>query len=267
MRETLVRSLSGLVYVVLLTAAIYFSPYTFTGLFGLFALLAAAEFCNLNRVNQVPSLLITAALFALFTAFPVNVWSGYMLTASALMVAVKCLGFLFDKSMARPGKLDHYVYLIGYIVLPMVLLTRIPIQAGFYNPKIALSLFLIIWTNDTFAYLVGRFAGQNKLFPRISPKKTIEGFIGGLGFALLTGSLIAWYFVMEPLAFWLVVAFVISVTGTLGDLVESKFKRVAGVKDSGSIMPGHGGILDRLDSIIFAAPFVFLCFQIFNHVS
>jgi len=267
MRETVVLSLSGLVYIFLLTVAVFFSAYSYVGLFGLFALLATAEFCNLTGAKLAPSLLITTGVFLLFTVFPIDAVSGLLLSLSALLVSVKCLFFLFDKTQGKPNQLNHFVYLTGYIVLPMVLLTRIPFQGGFYNPKIALSLFIIIWTNDTFAYLVGRFAGRNKLFPSISPKKTIEGFIGGMGFALLAGSLIAWYFVKAPLWQWLIIALVISVTGTLGDLVESKFKRVAGVKDSGSIMPGHGGILDRLDSIIFAAPFVFLCFQIFYHVS
>lgn len=267
MRETLIRSLSGLVYVVLLTLAIFWSPYSFLGLFGIFLLLATAEFCNLTNLSQAAPVLLAALLYSFFVYLPVDSLSGVLLSVATLIVSVKCLFFLFSSGMNPIDQPSKYIYLTGYIILPMILLVHIPFQGGFYRPQIMISLFMIVWSNDTFAYLVGKFAGQNKLFPQISPKKTIEGFIGGLGFSLLTGSLIAWYFVKEPLWIWLLASGLVSIAGTLGDLVESKFKRLADVKDSGSIMPGHGGILDRLDSIIFAAPFVFLLFQILHYVS
>lgn len=267
MRETLIRSASGLVYVVLLTLAIFWSSYSFLGLFGIFLLLATAEFCNLTNLSQAIPVLLAAVLYAFFVYLPLDALSGLLLAGATLIVSVKCLLFLFAQNMNPIDVQSKYVYLTGYIILPIILLVHIPFQSGFYRPQIILSLFLIIWANDTFAYLVGKFAGRNKLFPRISPKKTVEGFIGGLGFALLTGSLIAWYLVKEPLWIWLITATLVSISGTLGDLVESKFKRLAQVKDSGNIMPGHGGILDRLDSIIFAAPFVFLFFQILHYVS
>ena len=109
--------------------------------------------------------------------------------------------------------------------------------------------------------------GKNRLFPSISPKKTIEGFVGGLIFACIAGYIISLY---EPIITawqWLLLAIVIVVMGTLGDLLESKFKRVAEVKDSGAILPGHGGILDRLDSLVFAAPFAYLTLILFSYVS
>jgi phosphatidate cytidylyltransferase len=104
-------------------------------------------------------------------------------------------------------------------------------------------------------------------FERISPKKTIEGFLGGLVFALICSVFIAKYYIVQPFYIWAIIALLVGVFGTIGDLIESKFKRVAGVKDSGKIMPGHGGILDRLDSIIFVGPFVFLLYQILKYVS
>jgi phosphatidate cytidylyltransferase len=105
------------------------------------------------------------------------------------------------------------------------------------------------------------------LFERISPKKTIEGFIGGLVFSILVGVLIAKYYVQTSIFVWIMTALIVSVFGMLGDLVESKFKRIANIKDSGNIMPGHGGILDRLDSVIFVAPFLFLFYKIIVYVS
>ena len=128
-------------------------------------------------------------------------------------------------------------------------------------------MFILIWTNDTFAYIVGKSIGKNKLFERISPKKTIEGFLGGLLFTIIAGYIISRYFTFSSPTSWIITAIILVIFGSLGDLVESKFKRNAGVKDSGTIMPGHGGILDRLDSIIFAIPFLFLYYQIINYVS
>ena len=139
------------------------------------------------------------------------------------------------------------------------------------NPSlIIIIIFLMIWINDTFAYLVGKTFGKHKLFEKISPKKTIEGFLGGavftIAFSFFIPMLFGW--VKEDNRWiWIVQAIIIVIFATLGDLVESKFKRSANVKDSGNIMPGHGGILDRLDSIIFAAPFIFLFYQIISYVS
>ena len=126
---------------------------------------------------------------------------------------------------------------------------------------------MLIWTNDSFAYIVGKNFGKQKLFSSISPKKTVEGFLGGVFFAALSSYFIA--LIAPSLSFtnWLIISVLVSVFGTLGDLVESKYKRQAAVKDSGKIMPGHGGMLDRLDSAIFAAPFIYLFLRILNYVS
>ena len=118
--------------------------------------------------------------------------------------------------------------------------------------------------------MVGKSIGKHKLFERISPKKTIEGFLGGIGFALIASYFISKYFLMLPeknTYIWLIIAAIVGIFGTIGDLVESKFKRISEKKDSGNIMPGHGGILDRLDSVIFVAPIIFLFYQILNYVS
>ena len=167
-------------------------------------------------------------------------------------------------------KLDvvsKYVYLIGYVILPIILITKIPFSGKEYEPKIIIGIFILIWTNDTFAFLVGKNFGKTKLFQRISPKKTVEGFFGGLIFALAFSITIANFFTEQPVYIWITISLIVSIIGTIGDLVESAFKRFAGVKDSGKIIPGHGGILDRLDSVLFVAPFVFLFYQILNYVS
>ncbi|MFT5252050.1 MAG: phosphatidate cytidylyltransferase, partial [Flavobacteriales bacterium] len=191
-----------------------------------------------------------------------------------LFVSTKCIIFLFDDNVQSITKVSKYLYLLGYIVLPFIFITKISFGILDYNPKIIIGLFVIIWTNDTFAYIVGKSVGKNKLFERISPKKTIEGFIGGVAFAVFAGYLISKLYIRpnpnfspKSIVIWTTIALLAGVFGTIGDLIESKFKRIAGVKDSGKIMPGHGGILDRLDSVIFVAPIVFLFYQILNYVS
>jgi phosphatidate cytidylyltransferase len=137
---------------------------------------------------------------------------------------------------------------------------------NFINPakyEIVLALFIMIWCNDTFAYLVGKSIGKHKLLESVSPKKTIEGFIGGIVFTLVASVIISRFYTFFNVTLWIVSALIISVFGTLGDLVESKFKREASIKDSGNIMPGHGGILDRLDSVIFVIPFLYLLYLIY----
>ena len=143
----------------------------------------------------------------------------------------------------------------------------IPYQQNNFAKFLIMGIFILIWVNDSFAYLVGKTIGKNKLFPSVSPKKTWEGTIGGLVFALVAAYFMSKYETNISLMQWFILAIVIVVTGSLGDLIESKFKRAAGVKDSGAILPGHGGMLDRLDSLIFAAPFAYLTINIFNHVS
>ena len=127
-----------------------------------------------------------------------------------------------------------------------------------------IALLAIIWASDSFAYVSGRFLGRTKLFPSVSPKKTVEGFVGGFVGALLVAAWLSLYSNKE-LWKWVVIAAVLVVAGTLGDLVESKFKRVAGKKDSGTILPGHGGLLDRLDSLIYASPFAFVTILILSY--
>ncbi len=188
-----------------------------------------------------------------------------------LIVSIKCLFFLFNEKIQKITSFSKYLCLFGYIILPFIFITKIPIgEQNKYNPKIIISIFILIWTNDTFAYIVGKSIGKHKLLEKISPKKTIEGFIGGIIFTVLASYIIAKYYIQikEVNTFiWIIIALIVSIFGTIGDLIESKFKRIAGVKDSGKIMPGHGGVLDRLDSIIFAAPIVYSFYQILYYVS
>ena len=267
MNETLKRSLSGAVYIALLLIATSYSVTSFYALFGIFMLIAVYEFCQLVKLNIILPLLFGTFTYCLATQFKTTQTNDVMILLATLFVSVKCLHLLFISKNEKIDKLSKYIYVIGYVIFPFILITKIPFGRHGYNPQIIISIFILIWTNDTFAYVVGKSIGKHKLIEKISPKKTVEGFFGGMLFAAIAGILISKYYIGSSLLIWTISPVIISIFSTLGDLIESKFKRIAAVKDSGNIMPGHGGILDRLDSIIFVAPFVYLFYQILYYVS
>jgi phosphatidate cytidylyltransferase len=280
MNETIKRSISGVVYIVLLLFSIL-RPESFFILFGVFLLIATIEFCNLLNIQKTIPFALAFTTYVLFYEISIAT-DGYLhvlrfnktfdliVLFSTLFVSIKCIHFLFDNKIVKIDSFSKYTYLIGYIILPFTIMTKIPFGKDGYNPKILISIFILIWTNDSFAYIVGKSIGKTKLFARISPKKTIEGFVGGVLFSVIASYLVSKYYIeiAEGKTFiWIIIALIVGVFGTIGDLIESKFKRIAGVKDSGKIMPGHGGVLDRLDSVIFVAPIIFLFYQILNYVS
>ncbi|MFV8333837.1 phosphatidate cytidylyltransferase [Flavobacterium sp. GSP14] len=296
MSETLKRGISGAIYIILLLASILYSTESFFVLFGIFLIIAVYEFCNLIQINNVFPIIFGVILYTTVTLIShyntltteainqtfntdveiaINIQQlNVVLLVIALVVSIKCILFLFYDSIQKISTSSKYLYLLGYIILPFVFITKISFGINDYNPKIIIGLFILIWTNDTFAYIVGKSIGRTKLFEKISPKKTIEGFLGGILFAILAGYLISKYYIKanpefsdRSILIWTSIAVIVGIVGTIGDLIESKFKRIAGVKDSGNIMPGHGGILDRLDSVIFVSPIIFLFYQILNYVS
>ena len=267
MTTTVTRALSGAVYVLLLVGATLYSQYSFLLLFGLLLLFSVVEFCKLVSLKPIFPLAIATVGYILFNLNNTVKTNEILLLIAALLVSIRSLLFLFEKKDRFLDAQAKYVFLIGYLIIPIIIFTKIPFINNQYVPEIIISILVIIWANDTFAYLVGITMGKNKLFERISPKKTIEGFVGGVIFAVVAGILLAQFYLHQDTIKWIIIAMIVSAFGTLGDLIESKFKRIAGVKDSGNIMPGHGGFLDRLDSIIFVAPFVYLFYQIIYYVS
>ena len=160
-----------------------------------------------------------------------------------------------------------YIAVIFYLISGFVFLTLIPMYEGIFIPNIIIGVFILIWSNDTFAYIVGKSIGKRKLMERVSPKKTVEGFVGGLVGAICASFIIFKFIGHFDLEIWVVLAVLASVFGTMGDLIQSKFKRQAGVKDSGILIPGHGGFYDRLDSMVYASPFIFAFLEIVDYVS
>lgn len=176
---------------------------------------------------------------------------------------------LFRKSEKPFDSLAHTLFSVLYTAVPVSLFpfaafgrtgipALLPMAGVEFSPGIVVGFILLLWTNDTGAYIVGSVAGKHRLFERISPKKSWEGFFGGLALAIAVSLLMPRWIGVEGEAGWILIATIIAVAGTIGDLVESMLKRSLGLKDSGTVMPGHGGFLDRFDSVVVSFPLVYL---------
>ena len=270
MRNLLVRTLSGAVLTIVVVGAVLLSQWSFIALLLVILIGGMWEFYRLARREDTVPLrwLGLAGGVALLAASTLLVFTW---TDSSLLVCL--LLFLFFMLLIpmmfvcelclkrqRPAA-DIGVTLAGifYVALPLSMFLLLPIQidGSAWNPWVILFYIFIIWTNDICAYLVGMTLGRHRLYPRISPNKSWEGFFGGIVGAIGMGLLAAWIMEADYLL-WGVLAAIAAMSGVLGDLIESMFKRAAGVKDSGNILPGHGGWLDRFDALIFSVPFVFV---------
>ena len=259
MNSLLTRIFSGVIFIILFISAILYSKESYLILITLFGFLSLFEFSKMiNLKNIIPYLLLAFLSYAAYTKNEEKlIW---IILAVTIICGIRLIIYLYsDKKTYPKHNFEKLDLSIRYIVFSFFFLQLIPFSEGKYNPNIVIGVLILIWVNDSFAYLIGKNFGKTKLFERISPRKTIEGFIGGLVFSMISTLLLSKYLNTNLTLFnWLILAALVSILGTLGDLIESKFKRQANIKDSGAIMPGHGGILDRLDSLLFVAPFVYL---------
>ncbi|GLU42434.1 phosphatidate cytidylyltransferase [Allomuricauda sp. NBRC 101325] len=267
MRELLRRSITGVIYVVLLLGTVFLSSDAFDFLFMAFGLACLYEYKRIVRLKGYYLFAAYLALWWIFIYLTNDSTAITLLMLLTITVDVALLMFLFSKKPRTFTDVQKFVIGLFYVGGGCIFLTMIPYKQDQFAQFLIMGIFILIWVNDTFAYLVGRLFGRTKLFPSVSPKKTIEGSVGGLIFALVAAYFLSWYETRLSIMEWMAMAGVIVVAGSLGDLLESKFKRLAGVKDSGAILPGHGGIWDRLDSLVFAAPFAYLILTIFSYVS
>jgi phosphatidate cytidylyltransferase len=282
MNTFLKRTLTAVVFAVVMLGGMLWCYESFSVLFFIINACAVWEYDRMigrfrlyNRIGVLTYrwiVTLTATLFYLFFFMSVFTDNFLWVAAAPALLFVFILIELFALSERGVQNIALNVFGILYISLPLSLLHFIiDIQKSVSDDwfpgqvNLILSLLLLIWTNDTFAYIGGSMMGKHKLFPAHSPKKSWEGFIVGILGASGAAILLHLYLLSEfDWLFSLIMACIASVIGTMGDLLESMIKRNAGIKDSGSIMPGHGGFLDRFDAFIFVIPFVFLLLLIIN---
>lgn len=269
------RGITGALFVFTVIVVILSSFWSMIAFFLVITILGLIEFYNLRK-NQFQGLQIWPILLCGISTFIMLVFHDavaefknqairYEYIILPFLILICVLTDLFSKKQQTFANTSNAIFATLYIALPFGLLTHLAQfneQEFIYDGKIILYLFILIWANDTFAYLVGKFLGKRKLWERISPKKTWEGFIGGCVFTCIT-----FYFILEaaesavqPQLFLIPIA--VSIFATLGDLSESLLKRQAGVKDSGTILPGHGGILDRFDGLLLTVPVLFFILEL-----
>jgi phosphatidate cytidylyltransferase len=243
--------------VVAMVGAILLSRYAFLALMLVFGFMCLIELQRLLKLKSYFSYLLLIGLFYFFGYRETNEYLILILLYASLLVKLILIRDLLVIRKIRLFESKKYALAIFYLIASVCFMGLISNYDGKYSPELLLGIFALIWINDTFAYLIGKNFGRHKLFQRISPNKTWEGFIGGVVFSCIGGYLI--YIFTETLTvdLWIWTALITSVFGTFGDLIQSKLKRQADVKDSGTLLPGHGGLFDRLDSILFASTFIY----------
>ncbi|SEG16218.1 phosphatidate cytidylyltransferase [Halpernia humi] len=245
---------------------LFFGLMTFFLLAGLWECIKMMKFGNSwEKFAVIPIALLVYYRFSVkyfYHGFYFQIQSNIseFLGLSLIVIAVVTL-FRFTKELYFDnGKL---IFSVVYLALPFSFALALPSYSDFNPDKIftleVFFLFVLIWSSDSFAYFTGRLFGKHKMAPKISPKKTWEGFAGGVVLTLVLGFFIEKYY-PDLRGNWMVVGFLVSIFAPLGDLVESQLKRSFGVKDSGNLIPGHGGVLDRLDSFIICVPVIYLYF-------
>jgi phosphatidate cytidylyltransferase len=274
------RTLTGAWIVIFVVGGFWLHPVSFF-LTGLVLLTGTQyEYCLMIRNTGVKPQMIPGIITGL-TAYTIStlIASGvlgmkYFLILVPIMLAIMVLE-LYRKQEKPFDSLAQTFFSLLYTALPFSMFpfaafsqngieSILPHGNIIFSPGIILGFFILLWTNDTGAYITGSLIGRHRLMERISPKKSWEGFFGGAVFAAIAAWLISGWLGVVDTTGWIIISVIISVAGTYGDLIESMLKRSLGVKDSGTIMPGHGGFLDRFDSTVLSFPLVFLFISFFG---
>ncbi len=269
------RTITAIFFSAAMIGGIFCGKYTFFLLFGcitagslweLFGLLFHEDRYLFTR--RTAGTLWALSPFLLLGGSALGYWGGSAAFSGIIAIIFSAAPFFILELFLHPERpfdnVGRYLLGMAYLGIPFCLLVYLSMPLGEfftngdYSPWRVFGLLALVWTNDTMAYLIGSTLGKRKLLERISPKKTWEGFIGGgICTALLAWGVSGYLDAFTPTQ-WVGLAVVATIFGTLGDLVESMLKRSVGIKDSGSLLPGHGGLLDRFDAFIFAIPFYWL---------
>jgi phosphatidate cytidylyltransferase len=263
------RIITGLFGAAVIITAVCLSPWTYFLAFFILCLFSLLEFYKLIGLDgMIPvkafGTFCGLTIFSLsFLIEKVHLSYHYYFIAYPLISLVYMIK-LYKKTERKPFTNIAFTFLgIFYVAIPFSLMNIAAFNNGIYHYEIIFGSLFILWASDTGAYFAGTLFGKRKLFERISPKKSWEGFFGGAVLALIFAYGLAQYFPIFKLHQWIIIGLIIIVAGTYGDLVESLFKRSIEIKDSGSALPGHGGFLDRFDGLLISIPFITAYIEIF----
>jgi phosphatidate cytidylyltransferase len=262
------RTLTGILFVIVIAGGIFYHPLSFFAIFFMVVIGGIYEITNLLAKADIQVPFFTTLLLSVFLFVASFLVKTEISNSAIFYIAIPLAALLFIKELFNTKdnpivKIASSLFSVCYIAIPFALLSALAFHNGTYNYRLPLSLFILVWINDTGAYLTGVTMGKTKFFERISPKKTWEGTLGGLTLTLITSYILSLIWIDLTTVQWIIFGAIVSSMAVLGDLVESMFKRSIGVKDSGEIFPGHGGILDRFDAVIFALPMAVFFMEIF----
>jgi phosphatidate cytidylyltransferase len=270
LKNLLLRFISGTVFITLVIGSILLGPLYFTFLVLVFSFIGLNEYIQLSPYfikNTKEKIILIGSGLIVFTS--ISMVKIDMLPVNYIYLCLSGffppLLYVLSSKYKKPLEvMSGFIFGIIYIALPFALIPSFFFlnNSKIENSELLIGFFIILWSNDVFAYIIGSLIGRVKLYKRVSPNKTLEGTIGGITFSILSAFIISKFFLSIDTINWLALGFLISIFATLGDLIESLLKRQASVKDSGNIMPGHGGVLDRFDGVIFAIPVVYIYLSI-----
>lgn len=263
------RTITGLSGAAAIITGICYSEWTYFAIFFIVCLFSLLEFYKLAGLDGLVPQKTFGTICGVFVYGLSFFMEQYQLPSKYYIVIFPLVSFvymikLYKKFERKPFTNIAFTFLgIFYVAVPFSLLNIAVFENGIYNYQIIFGCLFILWASDTGAYFAGTFLGKRKLFERISPKKSWEGFIGGALLALVFAYGLAQFFETLSLAQWMIVGVIIIIGGTFGDLVESLLKRSIEIKDSSNSIPGHGGFLDRFDGLLISAPFIVAYLEIF----
>jgi len=252
-----VRTISALVFVAVLLGSVWFNGWICMLFFLAVAVGSTSEWIKISnllgyKLNSPLVYFSNISFFIIIALAGIGKWPHFTIYLSTLPIVLMMSFLVFTTKTKALETICSSTFSLIYNSLPFALTSFIAFQNGMFRPEPLLGIIFLIWTNDTFAYLTGITIGKNKLMPEVSPGKTIEGTLGGIVFTIALSGILTYLFPATlKTSTWILLGATIAATATIGDLFESLIKRQAGIKDSGNILPGHGGFLDRFDSLTF----------------
>jgi phosphatidate cytidylyltransferase len=277
MSDLPIRALTAILLGVGVIGGVYYSEYTFILLLSIIVFISSLEYIKMStygaeislpkRLNMLGA---TIASIPLIYYLVCRVSEAPFIFPLLILAGILGMMGLYTYLLVKNEMGDWRIYqavsmALVYIGIPGLMLSWVSVKSGIYDWWMPMSLFLLIWSNDMMAYFTGRLFGKRPLYAAVSPKKTIEGFAGGLILTIVVALIISIYIHQLTPIQWVIYGFLISLSANIGDLFESLIKRRYGVKDSGTILPGHGGFLDRFDAFIFTIPVATLFLYLYWH--